>query len=226
MKKIQAMIADCAEDIEPPTSWWRRMIKPTIYVVVAMLLLLVILAFVFVKLPVIVSNRIARAVVENDLEYIENRLKKEKKGYAKPHGIYILSKAAELERPEVAELVIKYGYNINGTYCSVRSTPLIFAVECHSYQVCEVLLKNNADVNIKDGFGRTAIYYAVDNVLIEHIIAKGAKLDERDSTPSRWTPLHYAVSCFNINLVRALLLHKVDVHEKDADGKDALDIAQ
>ncbi|XP_011926940.1 PREDICTED: ankyrin repeat domain-containing protein 36B-like [Cercocebus atys] len=61
-------------------------------------------------------------------------------------------------------------------------TPLIKAVQLRQEVCATILLKNGADPNIMDFFGKTALHYAVyneDTSMIETLLCYGADIEER-----------------------------------------------
>ena len=89
------------------------------------------------------------------------------------------------------------------------------------------LLSTGLDINSQDSFGTTALHNASTNGNLEcvkFLIENGCKFLKNDSGN---TPLHRAVLLEHFDIVKELLngFDDIDVLDKNAFGKSALDIA-
>lgn len=84
-----------------------------------------------------------------------------------------------------------------------------------------VFVKFVDDMNL---LHRGAFACAVDDDIIERLIARGVDKEAR-CTRLGATPLHYAVGTNNVNTVKVLLDHKVDLESRDRLGRTPLLIA-
>jgi len=103
------------------------------------------------------------------------------------------------------------------------STPLPEAAIEGNLAVCEVLLKNNAKVDLKDRDGKTPLAYAAgyaNSKLCQLLLDAGADPNSRDHLKS--TPLHEAAPRGDLALCKTLLKGKAKVDLKAADRWTAL----
>lgn len=103
------------------------------------------------------------------------------------------------------------------------STPLHEAAIEGNLAVCEVLLKNNAKVDLKDRDGKTPLAYAAgyaNSKLCQLLLDAGADPNSRDHLKS--TPLHEAAPRGDLALCKTLLKGKAKVDLKAADRWTAL----
>ncbi|KAJ3430484.1 ankyrin repeat ph and sec7 domain containing protein secg-related [Anaeramoeba flamelloides] len=116
-------------------------------------------------------------------------------------GKLVLHLACSLGRPDMVELLIAYGANVNAI-TSTGSTPLHCAIENGFVGCVEMLLKNNADVNLVFGDQKkTALHYAteVDNIQMCVLLLKyGADPTIQDASKS--TPTDLALQPFKSKL--------------------------
>ena len=83
-------------------------------------------------------------------------------------GYGALYKAAYMKRPEVVNLLIERGADVNlGTARGTR--PLHASAENGSVEITNALLDHGADVNLRDGGGRTPLHWAAYNGSLEII---------------------------------------------------------
>jgi hypothetical protein len=98
-------------------------------------------------------------------------------------------------------------------------TPLYWAVVSGHKDVAEVLLANNADVNVKNDGGYTPLHLAAsngDNGMAEFLLAHGADINAKDNGGG--TPLRGAKA----PVVELLLAHGANVDARDNEGATPL----
>ena len=103
----------------------------------------------------------------------------------------------------------------------INDTPLIAAVRKYSLNITNLLLKNKANVNLKNKFGNTALWYAVDKdskKFAESLIKAGANLNIKNN--KGWTVLMNAVYKNKLEMVKLLLENGANVGEKNPIRKD------
>ena len=104
--------------------------------------------------------------------------------------------------------------------------PLMIAAT-RSASLCEFLIKNGADVEVKDVDGWTALIFAEhDNcrVIAKTLIENGANVNVQDN--SGWSPLMYACEDCHEDMVELLVENGAQISMKDNWGKTAIDIAE
>ena len=142
------------------------------------------------------------------------------------HHVRPLVAALAGEHFQIADLL-----HHNGADAIVRGdsgrTPLLVAVLSEKFEVVRRLIEYDpADINTKDEYGMTPLYWAptghqfkdgsVHRFLLEH----GADINVQDEVGR--TPLHLASSNGELEVVRLLLEHGADVEAKRNDGRTAL----
>jgi len=109
---------------------------------------------------------------------------------------------------------------------AIRSA-LFIALTCKSDRIEKALIAAHADINVKDGEGNTALFYAVNNgwpECVDALIAAHADVNTRNS--SGRTPLIWAVITDEPGALNALILAHADVNLKDVAGETALSSAK
>ncbi|MGL9758841.1 MAG: ankyrin repeat domain-containing protein [Wolbachia sp.] len=147
-----------------------------------------------------------------------------KDGYA---SLYVAIQEGNIE---AAELLIKYGVNVNNNDERNR-TPLHIAIGRKQLEIAKLLIKNGANVNAKTKIngkdGLTPMHFAVfadTPEFIELLASHGALINERESTEGH-TPLHFAALYGNKNIIQALIDKGQDIEDVDNNGRTALFLA-
>ncbi len=147
-----------------------------------------------------------------------------KDGYA---SLYVAIQEGNIE---AAELLIKYGVNVNDNDERNR-TPLHIAIGRKQLEIAKLLIKNGANVNAKtkinDKDGLTPTHFAVfadTPEFIELLASHGALINERES-PEGHTPLHFAALYGNKSVIQALIDKGQDIEDVDNNGRTALFLA-
>lgn len=132
-----------------------------------------------------------------------------------------LSTAAQHGQIEMMRLLLKRGFDVNGSGEDRR--PLLDAVEHGRGEVVDFLLKHGASPNIEDSSGKTALHYACregERELAELFISKGIDVNSADARDRR--PLHMAAYRGHVEIVKLCLQHGADVNATDSSGNTAL----
>lgn len=119
--------------------------------------------------------------------------------------------AVERCNAALLKLLLDNGRNPYSKTRGVNSTPLHEAAKCDSIELVKIIIdfadkcppKNNIFMNAQeyinfvDMWGKTALYYTIANAnraeSTHLLLQKGAKMNMRDYTEQRYTPLEYAI---------------------------------
>ena len=149
----------------------------------------------------------------------EDMMQKITKGlYSSLHEIVIRTDIDELRKVDFTKVDVN-------EKSEKGNTPLVLAV--HNYTMCEILLKNGADPNIKDKFSETALHYVAkfgDPDTVKLLIQYGANVNEQSVYDA--TPLMYAVDWRKIYMARVFLEHGADVTINDFRGDTVFDCVE
>lgn len=80
---------------------------------------------------------------------------------APPQGSIPLHIAARANKPEIVEILIEYGANVDSRDGRSRATALHATTDSQSYEAAKLLLEKGADPDIQNNVGRTPIYVAI-----------------------------------------------------------------
>lgn len=120
---------------------------------------------------------------------------------------------------DIFDILIEYGADVNIVPLD-GTTPLVRACENGHIDIVDKLLSLGANVNIRDSFGRTAIYYADENI-IHKLFLYGSDFNIRDFDGD--TPLIYMIKNFYYDSIITTLLHyKIDLNVRNDQGETAL----
>ena len=133
-------------------------------------------------------------------------------------------RAAEMDRPDVAERYLKSGGDPNVIEPVRGNTALIVAVEEGSMRVFNLLVNHaKVDVNMRAANGNTALMLAAwksNTAAARVLLEKGAKVSEPG-----WTALHYAAASGSEEIAKLLLQHKAKVDARAPNGTTPLMMA-
>ena len=115
-------------------------------------------------------------------------------------------KAAELGDIDSVKQFLDGGVDINNI--EILGSVLHYAIHVNHKKVAEFLIARGADVNARNGWGRTPLFFINGSVeLLEFLLENGADIDARDLTGS--TVLHYASLYQMSGFGGGLLVHRV-----------------
>ncbi|XP_065918988.1 ankyrin repeat domain-containing protein 29-like [Dysidea avara] len=135
-------------------------------------------------------------------------------------GFTALHVAAQNGRVEVLYHLIKAGCDVN-TENDGGWTPFMMAVWHGHYTAAETLLKmGNAVVDAENESGRTALCLAAVKhpQLVKLCVNNGANVNLQDAEYG-WTPLHFAASTGQLDIIIFLNDHGADIHMQDKYGR-------
>ena len=110
-----------------------------------------------------------------------------------------------------------------------RLLPLEGAILSKNTEIAVFLIKNVANINLKDTDGDTFAFLAAFLGDLEVVVAlseAGADFDTAGVTGSRRSPVAAAAIRGNVEVVEFLVSRGVDLSARDADGKTAQDLAE
>jgi ankyrin repeat protein len=136
---------------------------------------------------------------------------------------YLLHHAANNGSPNVAELLISRGVDVN-VRDKYGKTSLHWAVKKGKRQIVTFLIRKDADVNVRDRSGYTPLHQAWDNNwnseegIVSFLIDNGANVNSKDQTGR--TPIYYCKSASSRIIAELdLLISKgADVNSTDIYG--------
>lgn len=119
------------------------------------------------------------------------------------------------------ELLINYKANVN-VVDKIGWYPIHIANGRYENIFLEVLIRNGANIRVKDRGGRTLLHRSVwiNNSRLKMFINAGLDVNEKDNTGK--TPLHHAATHPMGNSVEILLRHGADVNAIDVEGNTPL----
>jgi ankyrin repeat protein len=136
--------------------------------------------------------------------------------------------AAGDNRPEIADLLIAGGANVNDRRTALDDwTPIFSAAGNGRVEAMRVLLRRGADFGLRSRDGNMPIHKAAQNGMSETIavlIAAGADIDTPNADGN--TPLAVAAWYGRVNVAQFLLGAGADLHHRNRDGKTAMDEAR
>ena len=119
---------------------------------------------------------------------------------------------------DILETVLLRGVDVNAKTGNNGFTSLSLAVDRGYFQICELLLSRNADLNAADDFGTTPLHVAIleSQREILHLLLKH-KADQLLKTHAGESILHYAaqygsIECFQV--LRCFRLNGFDLEDK------------
>jgi ankyrin repeat protein len=135
------------------------------------------------------------------------------------HKITPLIKAAWDGDDEIVETLLAAGAKVNARATDTGETALMNAVTNEHTGIIQILLKAGADVSIKNKFDFNPFTSAVaanHEDIAEMLLDAGAKVEEG---ASGLTPLMFAASAGNVEMIRFLVRHGADVNHGAKSGQ-------
>jgi len=150
--------------------------------------------------------------MESDANKEDEFLKKFNKLNVSKQQIVVFA-LIRFKRSNFIDSLIKSGYDINYLYAG--KSPLHFAIEEKNLHAIRILVKNSADLELKDEDQETALKSAVrtDNIeILEYLISQGADVNTFGKSGS--TPLTTAAYKGNKEAIELLVSHDANINIK------------
>ena len=80
----------------------------------------------------------------------------------------------------------------------------------------ELLIRNKANVNDKNTYGYTPLYFANTSTIAQYLISNKANISAQNADGE--TPLHIAARQSNIDIIQLLMRNKANLHDQDHGG--------
>ena len=126
-------------------------------------------------------------------------------------------------RPEIAELLVRFGADLNSRNRQ-QFSPLIAAAVYNEQNVFRLLLEKGADPNLTDKQGMDALMHGMSRGfspdLVKQIIDRGCRLDR--TSRNHQTALHMAIMYRNPDVAKLLIQEGADVNQAGQHGWTAL----
>jgi ankyrin repeat protein len=106
------------------------------------------------------------------------------------------------------------------------ASPLYWAANFGEIRVCQLLIKEGADVSASSGYFETPLNAAIvkyHNSVVKLLISNGAEIEPKDG--QRHSPLQLACEKLNLEVVKLLLYSKVDVNAVGKKPDSAIALA-
>jgi Ankyrin repeats (many copies) len=152
-------------------------------------------------------------------DLVENLIVKYPQHVNATGGWYVTPLVAALARKhfQTAELLRHSGADPN-VQCHAGNAPLHSAAHYGDVEMVQELLNLRADVNVRNKYGQT--------LNIAQLLLDRGDEDINPQTNDSSTPLHAAVECGRIEVVRVLLGHGADVDAEDKQGRTPFTLAK
>jgi ankyrin repeat protein len=151
---------------------------------------------------------IAQASATADLESVRQLLDQTPElvhSYSADGWTY-LHRAAQFGRTDIAELLLRYGADVNArAHNGLANTPVLCAVIGQHSDMVKLLLTRGADITLPNGAGSTSLHKAAINgdcSMMRLLLAHGAHVDARNTGGQ--TPLVHAQFLGHVEAVAML----------------------
>ncbi len=169
----------------------------------------------------IIQNSLHEDVRNEDKEGVEHLLSQGVfANQVNDKGWTALHIAAACDKPELAELLIARGVDINVKEEIYGATTLHIASACGFSGIVNMLLNNKVLVNAQDRKGNTPLHVASNRAIAENLLHSGASLTIENN--DKLAPFFAAAKAGNIDVVRYLLTTKVSLDQVYHNGNKLL----
>lgn len=141
-------------------------------------------------------------------------------------GDSILHTACEYGHKEILQMLIKKGIDVNAID-KRGDTPLHCAARNGQVEIVALLLEKNANINARSKTGHSPISQAIRNghLSIVKILSKNGAYTDNVLSSGRWTALHVASYYGQIDVLKYLIGHGMEVDAKEIHGATPLYLA-
>ena len=147
------------------------------------------------------------------------------------NGYTPLFTAIKANQEKPAMKLIELGFDVNATMSEKHKIACLHAAAyyCQSTNTLEALIKKGANVNAKDHYGMTPLFYAIKSKnysAAQFLLQHGANVNEKDNHGI--TPLHLSAKMYEgattdtMNMAELLLKNKANLTAKDENGQTPL----
>lgn len=146
--------------------------------------------------------------------------------YLDEYGVSALMLASQAGYDSVVLYLISQSADVNAQSLDFKFSPLISAVKNNHLSTAQILIRNWANIDDQDVFGRTALHYAAQYGLIhiaDMLLYYDADVDIQDVTG--YTPLCYAVENKFDDIMLLLKLEEAETGFLLRDSSDIFHIA-
>ena len=166
------------------------------------------------------TMRLLDSVDARSLEILELLLENGANVHAKDRsGWSLLASACTFGNSAAAELLIRYGADLNAKMERFGWSPMISATTNGHKEVVQLLIKKNADLELKDDSGETALAKAIYREredIAKLLIDSGAEVNSKDNEGD--SILKNAVRWGVETMVQILINWGADINIKDSNG--------
>ena len=124
---------------------------------------------------------------------------------------------------------MKLDLNINEKQAKIGFTALHWAATCGNVEGAKILVKNGANVHVKDVLGFTPLFYCtgqVPSIEMTKFLVEDCKASVNEKSHTCVTCLHGAALKGNKEIVKLLLKHGADPRFADEEGTTPFDLAR
>lgn len=128
---------------------------------------------------------------------------------------------------EAASFLVNQGFDPLHKTDRLKRTTLMSAVRSDEFKACEYFLSKGVDVNAKDIYGHTALYFSIgtrDSKILSLLLEHGAYVDSQNYSGE--TPLMLAVKYFDTRAIDLLITKGANIDLRNANSETAYDLAK